>query len=57
MIHGEKMRLRAIKVYERVSFILEGRLSEDRFSQSRFEDTLIMGILRDGWKAQKEDEG
>ena len=48
---------RAIKVYERVGFIMEGRLREDRFSQGRFEDTLIMGILRDEWKAQKEDEG
>jgi diamine N-acetyltransferase len=48
---------RAIKAYERVGFILEGRLREDHFSQGRFEDTLIMGILCDEWKAQKEVEG
>lgn len=47
---------RAIKVYERVGFKLEGRLREDRFSQGRFEDTLIMGILCDEWKALKEVE-
>jgi diamine N-acetyltransferase len=48
---------RAIKAYERVGFQVEGRLREDRFHQGRFEDTLIMGILRDEWKSQKEGAG
>jgi len=52
-----KSNQRAMKVYERVGFKLVGRLREDRYSQGRFEDTLIMGILYDEWEAQKEVEG
>jgi RimJ/RimL family protein N-acetyltransferase len=48
---------RAIKVYERIGFKLEGRLWQDRYSQGRFGDTLIMDILHDQWKALKEGEG
>ena len=52
-----KSNQRSIKVYERVGFKLEGRLRQDRYSQGRFEDTLIMGILHDEWKTLKECEG
>lgn len=47
----------AIKVHERVGFKLEGRLWQDRYSQGRFEDTLIMDVLHDQWKALKEGKG
>jgi len=47
---------RAIKVYKRVGFTVEGRLGEDRFSQGRYEDTIIMSILRDEWRTKSEGE-
>jgi RimJ/RimL family protein N-acetyltransferase len=45
---------RAIEVYKRVGFKLEGRLREDRFSEGHYEDTLIMGILRREWSSEEE---
>ena len=45
---------RAIKVYRRVGFVEEGRLREDRFAEGRYEDTLIMGILRREWQSDEE---
>ena len=45
---------RAIEVYRRVGFIEEGRLREDRFAEGRYEDTLIMGILRREWQSDEE---
>jgi len=47
---------RAIKVYKRVGFTAEGRLREARFSQGRYEDTIIMSILRDEWRTKSEGE-
>jgi diamine N-acetyltransferase len=41
--------LRAIKVYTNIGFREEGRLRDDRFMHGRYEDTLIMGILREEW--------
>ena len=39
---------RAIRCYEECGFELEGRLRESHFSDGRYHDELIMGILRDG---------
>ena len=47
---------RAIKVDKRVGFTVEGRLREARFSQGRYEDAIIMSILRDEWRTKSEGE-
>ncbi|MBI3240817.1 MAG: GNAT family N-acetyltransferase [Chloroflexi bacterium] len=44
---------RAIRCYEKVGFKHEGRLRRERFHDGRYNDTLIMGILRDEWEAGK----
>jgi RimJ/RimL family protein N-acetyltransferase len=41
---------RAVRCYEKAGFIHEGRMRQSRFSQGRFIDILIMGILRGEWK-------
>ncbi len=38
---------RAIACYRKCGFREEGRLRQDRYSQGRYWDTLIMGVLRD----------
>lgn len=50
-VFGENAR--AIRVYERAGFTLEGTLRHSFFRHGRWLDTCIMGILRDEWAAQE----
>jgi diamine N-acetyltransferase len=45
---------RAIRCYEKVGFIHEGRLREAIFQDGGYHDLLMMGVLRDEWKMHKE---
>lgn len=38
---------RARRSYEKVGFVVEGRLRQDRFHGGRYTDTLVMGLLRE----------
>lgn len=38
---------RAIRAYQKVGFLVEGRLRQDRFHAGRYMDTLVMGLLKD----------
>jgi RimJ/RimL family protein N-acetyltransferase len=42
---------RAIACYRKCGFIEEGRLRQDRYRNGRYDDTLVMGILRDEFRA------
>lgn len=42
--------LRAIRLYERLGFRHEGRLREDAYRDGKYEDTLVMGLLRGEWR-------
>lgn len=44
---------RAIRVYEKVGFVREGMLREDRYHGGRFFHTIVMGLLRSEWEAQR----
>jgi RimJ/RimL family protein N-acetyltransferase len=48
---------RALKVYERVGFVLEGRLRQDAFRRGKYWDTLVMSILRSEWQVDSPKEG
>lgn len=37
----------AIRCYEKLGFVHEGRLRQDRYQDGRYLDTLVMGLLRD----------
>lgn len=43
---------RAVRCYEKVGFVLEGRLRQGHYSRGRYCDLLIMGLLREEWKPQ-----
>ena len=44
---------RAIHVYEKIGFILEGKLRQRTYRNGHYIDTLIMSILRSEWDAKK----
>jgi RimJ/RimL family protein N-acetyltransferase len=41
---------RAVRVYEKVGFRVQGRLRQDTFHDGRYWDTLVMGVLREEWR-------
>ncbi|KAG1776202.1 acyl-CoA N-acyltransferase [Suillus placidus] len=44
---------RAIAVYEKLGFVMEGRKRQAVWMDDRWEDVLTMGILRDEWNRQR----
>lgn len=48
---------RAIRAYEKVGFVLEGRLREATFDNGVYSDDLIMSVLRPEWDAMKSTTG
>ncbi|MBO0811305.1 MAG: GNAT family N-acetyltransferase [Microlunatus sp.] len=44
--------LGAIRAYEKAGFVLEGRQREQAWVRGRYEDILIMGLLRSEWAAR-----
>ena len=43
----------AIRAYEKVGFIHEGRKREAHYKNGRYEDIFIMSVLRSEWKKEK----
>lgn len=44
----------AIRAYEKAGFVVEGRRREHAWVRGRYEDIVIMGILRSDWISQLE---
>ena len=51
-LHVFDFNARAMRVYERVGFTLEGTEREAYYRHGRYHDMHLMGILRDEWAAQ-----
>ena len=50
--------IRAVRSYEKAGFVLEGRLREATYKKGKYEDVLLMGILRSEWfLPKKKNEG
>lgn len=45
---------RAIRAYEKVGYIHEGRMRQAIYKNGKFEDVLLMSVLRSEWDATKE---
>jgi RimJ/RimL family protein N-acetyltransferase len=45
---------RAIACYRKCGFIEEGRLRQDRYRHGQYADTIVMGILRDDFRAMSK---
>lgn len=48
---------RGRRSYEKAGFTLEGTLRRRHFAQGRYEDVLIMSLLREEWEAQDRRHG
>jgi RimJ/RimL family protein N-acetyltransferase len=46
---------RAIRSYEKAGLVNEGRLRQGHFQNGKYEDVLLMSILRSEWKDAKKD--
>jgi len=44
---------RAIRAYQKIGFVEEGRLREHVFFQGRYVDEVVMGLLRSEWQEQR----
>jgi RimJ/RimL family protein N-acetyltransferase len=44
---------RGLRAYEKVGFVVEGRLRQDRYVRGRYYDTLMMGLLREEFEARE----
>ena len=53
-LHVYEFNPRAVHVYEKVGFRHEGRLRQAFFRDGRYWDTLVMGILREEWRPNRE---
>lgn len=47
---------RAIRVYEKAGFVVEGRLREAFYWDGRYDDLVCMGLLRSQWEARRRPE-
>jgi len=56
MIHGERVRLRAKRTYEKAGFVEEGRLRESVYKHGKYDDVIVMSILRSEWTARKKEK-
>jgi RimJ/RimL family protein N-acetyltransferase len=50
-LHVYEFNKAAIRCYEKVGFRVEGRLRQSHFAEGRYWDTIVMGIIREEWKA------
>ena len=50
-LHAFEFNERAIACYKKCGFQIEGRLRQHRYSEGRYWDTIVMGILRDEFEA------
>lgn len=48
--------VRAVRSYEKAGFVLEGRLREAVYKFGRYDDVLIMSVLRSEWAAGKKEK-
>lgn len=48
--------VRAVRSYEHAGFVLEGRLREANYKHGKYEDVLLMGVLRSEWFKKKKKE-
>ena len=49
-LHVDETNARGIHVYEKVGFVHEGRLRQAVYSNGKYEDLLVMSVLRPEWE-------
>jgi RimJ/RimL family protein N-acetyltransferase len=52
-VYGEN--LRAKRSYEKAGFVEEGRLRESVYKNGKYDDVIVMSVLRSEWVARKKE--
>ncbi len=52
-LHVHEYNERAVRVYEKAGFRMEGRLRQEAFRDGRYWDTFVMAVLRAEWATQE----
>ena len=52
-LHVYEYNVRGQRVYEKIGFRVEGRLREDTYSDGRYWDVIVMGLVRSEWDATR----
>ncbi len=47
--------VRAIRTYEKAGFVLEGRMRQAVYKRGKYQDVLMMSVLRQEWYARQEE--
>jgi RimJ/RimL family protein N-acetyltransferase len=47
--------IRAVRAYEKAGFVLEGRLREAVYKHGKYDDVLIMSVLRSEWMSRNKE--
>jgi RimJ/RimL family protein N-acetyltransferase len=56
-LHVVEFNVRAIRSYERVGFVVEGRLRQDAYLAGHYYDVIAMGLLRSDFEAVERAHG
>ncbi len=48
--------IRAVRSYEKAGFVLEGRLREAVYKHGKYDDVLIMSVLRSEWASRNKEK-
>ena len=48
--------IRAVRSYEKAGFVLEGRLREAVYKFGKYDDVLIMSVLRSEWESKNKEK-
>ena len=54
-LHVDENNGRALRSYEKLGFQREGLLRQDRYSDGRYVNTVVMGLLREEWEAARAE--
>jgi len=55
-LHVYAENLRAKRSYEKAGFVEEGRLREGVYKHGKYDDVIVMSILRSEWIAPKKEK-
>ena len=53
-LYVEKKKKKAVHIYKKAGFIIEGELKEHFYTQGKYKDCYVMGLLKAKWNEQRD---
>lgn len=54
-LHASAQNVYAVRSYEKVGFIYEGKMRKTHLRNGEWQDTIVMGMLEEDWRAKKAE--